>query len=438
MNSSHTFHQGRYFLPAIGNRILKTALAVFLCLLIYIIRGNLENAAEACITAIICMQPYARDVRKSALDRLLGTIVGCVLGLLFLLLVTELPGMNTRMLLVCILMTAGVIASLYVCVLLNIADAAALSAIVFLCLVISYQKADPSLEETMLRILDTLIGVFVAIFVNSFRMPTRRCTDRIFFLRLEQLAADRYSQINARVLVELNRLYDAGAKICLETEYAPAFLIGQLQMIHINMPIIVLGGAALYDIRENTYSEVQEIPKIGAYYLQTLIVSMGYCGIFFSLRSNSMMLFQTGKRSRREEEDYRMMRRSPYRNYVEGLFGDADRVLAFRTILSQEEAEVFEERLAWDQVIGKYFQVVRIPRPNHPGEILFYFYKKGVCLETAQQRLMDQEMETEGRVLQKVQILPRSSSYDPERDAIHLIHRIRKQYLQPVWRRRRD
>ena len=48
------------YFPPLGQRIMKTSLAVFICLMFYWLRGyrGVEMPAEACITAIICMQPY--------------------------------------------------------------------------------------------------------------------------------------------------------------------------------------------------------------------------------------------------------------------------------------------------------------------------------------------------------------------------------------------
>ena len=64
--------------PHIGQRILKTSIAVFLCLLVYRLRGyqGQDMPTEAAITAIICMQPYVRDSREYALNRLAGTLIG--------------------------------------------------------------------------------------------------------------------------------------------------------------------------------------------------------------------------------------------------------------------------------------------------------------------------------------------------------------------------
>lgn len=75
----------QYHLPHVGQRITKTTVAVFLCLIIYYLRGYQGESmpTEAMITAIICMQPYVRDSRDYALNRLAGTLIGAGWGLLF-------------------------------------------------------------------------------------------------------------------------------------------------------------------------------------------------------------------------------------------------------------------------------------------------------------------------------------------------------------------
>ena len=47
-------------LPHAGMRMIKTAVAVFICLLIYSLRGYEigSGMSEAAVTAIVCMQPF--------------------------------------------------------------------------------------------------------------------------------------------------------------------------------------------------------------------------------------------------------------------------------------------------------------------------------------------------------------------------------------------
>ena len=61
-----------FYFPPLGQRIVKTAIAVFLCLVFYRLRGYRGEtmSAEAAITAIICMQPYVQDTKEYALNRL--------------------------------------------------------------------------------------------------------------------------------------------------------------------------------------------------------------------------------------------------------------------------------------------------------------------------------------------------------------------------------
>ena len=83
----------QFYLPHIGQRIVKTSVAVFLTLLVYYLRGyrGADMPAEAAITAIICMQPYARDSRAFAVSRFIGTFIGAAWGLGFLLLMLVFP-----------------------------------------------------------------------------------------------------------------------------------------------------------------------------------------------------------------------------------------------------------------------------------------------------------------------------------------------------------
>ena len=125
------FHRGfdaaeSLHLPHVGQRILKTTLAVFLCLLIYALRGfeGQDMPTEAAITAIICMQPYVQEAKTYALNRAVGTLIGAVWGLLLFLLLTVCPALGQNRVVLYALMAAGVLAALYSTVLVRMPTAA--------------------------------------------------------------------------------------------------------------------------------------------------------------------------------------------------------------------------------------------------------------------------------------------------------------------------
>ena len=85
------------------------------------------------------------------------------------------------------------------------------------------------------------------------KLPRRKNRDLLFFLRTKDLAPDRFSHIPASALFRLNFLYNDGARISLMSEHAPAFFMTQLSTVNMNIPMIVMDGAGIYDAVENAY-----------------------------------------------------------------------------------------------------------------------------------------------------------------------------------------
>ena len=245
MNTETVYDRQRWTFPRVGQRIVKTSIAVFLCLVIYYLRGYEGGSmpTEAMITAILCMQPYVRDSRDYAVSRLTGTLIGAFWGLMFLLFLTAVHSEGDRRLILYAGMAVGVLVSLHSAVLIGKPDTAGLAAIVFLCVVIAFPDIEDPLRQAGLRIVDLFIGTLVAIGVNIFRLPREKQTDRVFFIRSKDLVPDRFSQIPPAAMFRLNYLYDDGARICLMSEHAPAFFALQMSETKLNTPLIVMDGA---------------------------------------------------------------------------------------------------------------------------------------------------------------------------------------------------
>ena len=78
-----------------GMRVVKTALAIFLCLVVENFRGS-SMPYHACIATIVCMQPTLRSTLHSAFDRTLGTIIAGVYSFLFVNLLISTWGMDSH------------------------------------------------------------------------------------------------------------------------------------------------------------------------------------------------------------------------------------------------------------------------------------------------------------------------------------------------------
>jgi len=76
--------------PPIGARIMKSAIAVALCMLVYFVRTLLPigNGIPfyGALAALWCIQPYNDTTKNNAVQRSVGTLIGAGYGLVFLLL----------------------------------------------------------------------------------------------------------------------------------------------------------------------------------------------------------------------------------------------------------------------------------------------------------------------------------------------------------------
>ncbi len=149
----------------LGLRAIKTAIAVFLCLLLSFIFKRTDNLF-ACIAAIICLQPTHHKTVNSGLERLVGTLIGGIVGYLLLLMVYKLPFKEITTLSVA---PFSILLVIYICNLIGLPASVVISCIVVLSVL---TWPDGNINESFMyvvnRVLDTSMGIVVAMFVNKF------------------------------------------------------------------------------------------------------------------------------------------------------------------------------------------------------------------------------------------------------------------------------
>ena len=414
-------------MPRIGQRMIKTAVAVFLSLLYYYLRGyrGQDMPAEAAITVIICMQPYVRDTRDFAISRFAGTLVGTVWGLVFVLIVTLFPVIGNYLLLTYTLMAIGTLLSLYSAVLVKKADASGLAAIVFICIVIAYPDIAEPIKSCGARIFGVLLGTAISIAVNVFRLPRWKNRKLVFFVRTKDIVPDRYSQVSPAVLFRLNALLADGARICLMSEHAPAFFTMQLSAARLDLPMIVMDGAAIYDERNNTYISTETIPPTDSVWLMKELDLQGISHFIYTIHKGKMCIFHQGEYSDTEMTVYDNMRRSPYRSYLEGEKYEPEEIVYIKIIGSEDRIKEFRTSLIPSLREHGLRCAVRAQTEN---EDIFglYIYSENAGQKRAENRLMQMLKEKEPD-LEPVEIFLKGG-FRSEHDSIQLLNVLRNQF----------
>ena len=160
--------------PRIGMRVIKTAVAVVLSYLVFVpfgllyreeLGGVLGQAGPlyACIASIICLQSTVDQSVQLGISRLIGIGVGGVLGIATLLLGPALdnPWIKAPVLgLVCV-------AGLWLCLLLKRPGACVMACILPCVILITGVTGVTRYHYAVARIVETLVGLFIALGVNA-------------------------------------------------------------------------------------------------------------------------------------------------------------------------------------------------------------------------------------------------------------------------------
>lgn len=59
-----------------GQRIIRSIISVWLCMVVYVLRGMRGEPFYSIIAALQCIQPYSSNMLREGKDRIIGTMVG--------------------------------------------------------------------------------------------------------------------------------------------------------------------------------------------------------------------------------------------------------------------------------------------------------------------------------------------------------------------------
>lgn len=244
-------------LPHIGMRMVKSAIAVFLCLCIQLLRNGEGVVFYSCIAAILCIQPDSAGSVRIGKNRIVGTLIGGLCGMALLAGEPYLP--VAKPLLHDALVSFGVIIVLYITVLLKKTNASYISCVVFLSIVVAHGADGNPYQFALARMLDTLIGIGVSFLVNVCHVPHRRRLDTLYICDFAHTLLDAENKVNRYAVIRIRQLLERGICLSFSALLPPAFYKDALDAVSLPVPLITLFGSALYDPRQKRYEVLGQL-----------------------------------------------------------------------------------------------------------------------------------------------------------------------------------
>lgn len=398
-------------IPKIGLRIIKSAVAVFLCYLFNYFRGENGIVFYSQLSVLWCIQSYISTTKQNANQRIAGTFIGAGFGLVVLLFFlfirnAELQVGDFSMYLIKGLITSVVIILvLYATVILNKKNASYFSCVVFLSIVVIHGGDNNPFIFTLNRVIDTMVGILIGVAVNLFHLPRKQHKEILFISGLDDTLLDSDYHLNDYCKVELNRMIEEGLNFTLSTMRPPASIIEPMADIKLKLPVIAMNGGVLYDTQSKRYLEKIEIEKKEAIEIAKFLDENNIL-YFANVVVDDTLLIYYNRRPALDFDEVQIglintLRKSPYRNYINRPLPSEENVVYFMLFYPTDSTERIYSILEKKQ-ITKFFKVLNYPSKDYPGysyiKIFNEYASKENMIELLKRRVKPEKIITFGTI----------------------------------------
>lgn len=355
-------------LPPIGLRIVKSAVGVFLCYVVDLLRGEGGIVFYSQLAVLWCMQDDAQQTRAKASQRTIGTICGALFGLVALVLFQALAStvLVSSKLLQGLLISLFIVVIIYTTVVIEKRQASYFSCVVFLSIVVNHALDINPYFFVWNRFLDTMIGIGLGVLVNTFSLPREHHREILFLSGLDDTLLSEKDNLSGYSRVELNRMIDEGALFTISTMRTPASLMEPLREIHLKLPVIVMNGAALYDINEKRYIREYVISYHHSIELIRFFEAHGLPYFANVIVDDLLVIYYQESSVLIYNKLIEQLRRSPYRNYVKRPLPQNEAVVYFMLLDESEKIRALHE----DIKQAEFYETLKIlcyESTDYPG-----------------------------------------------------------------------
>lgn len=370
-----------YHPPKVGQRIVRSVIAIEICFCIYFLRGKQGIPFYSALAVLQCIQPYQESTKKMAKKRIIGTFVGAFWGLVMILI--QFYGFHGRLQgtfasYILIGFATGIV--IYSTILLKCKETAYFSCVVFLSITVMHLADENPFLFVLNRVLDTLIGVGIAIGMNAAHIPRKKQNNILFVSGIDDTILDSTYQLSPYCKVELNRMIDMGACFTVSTIRTPASVREAMSGIRLKYPVIAMDGAVLYDMNENSYLLKYQISSGQAKNMISFLEKEEFRYFTNVIIDDLLIIYYRNLVNEAEKGIYYTRKKSPYRNYVQTVDPVYDNVVYFLLIDKKEKVDRLYEKMIQQTWIGE-FRIVMADSMNYPGYAHIKIYHKDATRE---------------------------------------------------------
>ncbi|MBR4831844.1 MAG: FUSC family protein [Butyrivibrio sp.] len=366
-------------IPRIGMRIVKSALGVLICFAIYFLRGKNGTPFYSALAVLWCIQNQTKNTFSNAFQRTVGTFIGAVYGLAYILIKSNVLSIGDSFLHYAII-SLTLIPIIYTTVVIKQKKASYFSCVVFLSIVVNHLMDENPYIFVLNRSLDTLIGIFVGLILNSIHIHGKLDKKTLFVADLDRSMDGFGSGLTPFSLVSIKNMLDEGINLSFMTMRTPAGFLEGMPDVRPELPIIAMNGAILYDVKENRYPKAYVISAEHACRLESFIMARGFNVFSTVILDDVLIIYYDELLNDAEKDIYKKLHRSPYRNYLNKKRPDAHPVVYMMCIDKTDRIEKLLEDIKEDEVYEE-LKILAYPSDDYEGYSYLKIYNKNASVQ---------------------------------------------------------
>ncbi len=345
-------------IPIPGQRIVRSAIAVACCFVIYYIRGQQGIPFYSALAVLQCIQPYTDSTKNMGKKRTIGTLIGAFWGLVLLLILIAVNGgrmadmQESALQYLLVSVFTGIV--LYSTVLLDCTNSSYFSCVVFLSITVNHITDENPFLFVLNRVVDTMIGVVLAILINKVHMPRKKRKDVLFVSGVDDTILTKEMTLTSYSKVELNRLIDDGMKFTISSMRTPASIREALPGVHIKIPVIAMDGAVLYDMNENAYLQKYTMSHDQAQFMTKQLKKYEVAYFANTVVDDLLVIYYESLSNKSMQGVYDRRRKSLYRNYVKTDQPVYENIVYFFCVDTMEKLQKFYDAMQEMQEVSQY------------------------------------------------------------------------------------
>ena len=417
-------------LPPVGMRIIKSAIGVGLCFVIYLLRGRQGTPFYSALAVLWCIRSHPKDSVLNAFQRLTGTAIGAVYAILFILFELYVTDFGYGIFHYLVL-SAFIVPVIYTTVLIHKGNASYFACVVYLSIVVNHITDGNPFVFVLNRSMDTVIGIVVALIINllHFHGPGRK--DILFVADFDNSMKMLNDTLTPYSRVMLQNLIDEGMMLTFMTLKTPAAYLETMREIIPDIPVIAMDGAILYDVKDNSYSCVHVISAEHAGKLEDRIHEEGFQLFTTVIIDDVLIIYYDEPQNEAAAKIYDQLHRSPYRNYLKKKRPDKHPVVYYMLIDVTERIDRLYEHLS-DEGLFEGLKVMKYPSDDYQGYSYIKIYSKNASVEDMIDYLMIRM-----NVSEVVTVADHNSHYKvmyKEDNGNAIVNRLQKIYYSRKWK----